>query len=369
MIIKCHHRLCFIILLSLLFSVPALIAGQKLDRRVKPGGRIVEKFPNMGKTLHNEVAQLTIWLPTDYDIKKKHPVFLWMGGGTGGKGGNPNLVNKSHYICIGMPLFKKNADKYTGDKKILIMKEDVPLIWKNYQVMLKKLHELVPNIDKSTSVSGGFSNGGHCASLLISYTKGAYAENFPLALFVEGGSYLENAKSIKGGAMMVLAGETSLGKGFLHQMRKKAKSKKIHFTGVLMKKVGHAFDKKYEPQVSEWLLKTLPQSLIPKQLIQVKKLISKKQYASAIASLKGLQAQAEGSVHAKKVNLELSKLEKRASSILKSKQIQLKSRKLKNDKKIQILDQFIEQWQGSEAAKKAEGLKTQLQGKTSPANA
>ena len=128
-------------------------------------------------------AQMTVFLPTNYDPARKHPLLIFLNGGDGGIGGNPGVARalcaERDFICVNMPLFKAAdyvtpAPGATGDRYIM-RATDARTMWPFFRTMLAKLEEAVPNIDPAHRVLGGFSNGAHAAAGLIDESDGEVA--------------------------------------------------------------------------------------------------------------------------------------------------------------------------------------------------
>src|ERR1035438_4316383 len=104
---------------------------------LKPGATFTVTFPDMPATYyaiaqHKDVkAQMTVFLPTNYDTQRKHPLFIFLNGGDGGPGGNPGvaraLCEDKDFVCVNMPLFKAAEPKAAGDN---IMRDpDAKYMW------------------------------------------------------------------------------------------------------------------------------------------------------------------------------------------------------------------------------------------------
>jgi predicted esterase len=115
---------------------------------------------------------LTVRLPDDYESANKYPLLVYVPGLHGGPKGNignaQKIAGPKGWIVASLPLFKKSVDPNEVAGGILVSMEDYPVISKAYQIMLGKLFELVPNIDRERSVMVGFSNGSLTIAVLIS---------------------------------------------------------------------------------------------------------------------------------------------------------------------------------------------------------
>jgi hypothetical protein len=180
-----------------------------------PGSTFTIEFPALPPTFadlmdHNGVKpRMTVFLPFNYDPHGKHPLLIFLNGGSGGTGGNPgvarSLCEGKDFVCVGLPLFKEKVDPPApgnGLARILIRNPDCKFAWPLYKPMLAKLEELVPNIDPAHRVLGGFSNGAHATSGLIDESDGEVARRFSAFFFVEGGGKLERYDLLKGKAFL-----------------------------------------------------------------------------------------------------------------------------------------------------------------------
>jgi predicted esterase len=69
----------------------------------------------------------------------------------------------------------------------LILPQDYETISAAYAVMLKKLNEVVPNIDASRSALAGFSNGAHTIGVLLAKQDSGILQQFHSFALLEGG--------------------------------------------------------------------------------------------------------------------------------------------------------------------------------------
>ena len=132
-----------------------------------PGSTFTVQFPELPPTFYNLAQkkdvkpQMTVFLPTNYDPARKHPLLLFLNGGDGGTGSNPAVARalsaEKDFVCVSVPLFKVTDPKAPGGDFIM-RNLDGRYMWPFFRTMLAKLEELVPNIDSAHRVLGGFSN-------------------------------------------------------------------------------------------------------------------------------------------------------------------------------------------------------------------
>ena len=113
-----------------------------------PGATFTVPFPEMPPTFYDLAqqkdvkAQMTVFLPRNYDAARKHPLLLFLNGGDGGAGGNPGvaraLTEEQDFICVSVPLFKaadyRPAKPGGGGSGYIVTDEDGrrmwPLLWR-----------------------------------------------------------------------------------------------------------------------------------------------------------------------------------------------------------------------------------------------
>jgi hypothetical protein len=177
-----------------------------------PGTTFTITFPEMPPTFYavfqktNVNAQMSVYLPTNYDPARKHPLIIFLGGGDGGILGSPGVARGilagRDFICVGMPLFKvfnTNAGQPNVAVAGYIMQDvDGQYMWPYFKTMLERLEKLVPNLDPAHGVLGGFSNGAHATAALIDGSDGEIMRRFSAFLVVEGAGKLKHYELLKG---------------------------------------------------------------------------------------------------------------------------------------------------------------------------
>jgi hypothetical protein len=255
-----------LVLASLVLASAAVSAlATEPEPELAPGSTFTVAFPEMPPTFadlvdHNGVRpMMTVFLPTNYDPGRKHPLLIFLGGGTGGTGGNArvarSLCEDKDFICVGLPLFKEKLDPPApgnGLARILIRNPDCKFAWPLYKTMLAKLEERVPNIDPAHRVLGGFSNGAHATSGLIDESDDEVARRFSAFFFVEGGGKLERYDLLKSKPFLMVS-SSAKSHPRAQQIYETAKSAGAEATLVGVDVGGHAFPESAYPAVREWL--------------------------------------------------------------------------------------------------------------------
>jgi hypothetical protein len=175
--------------------------------KLAPDSAITFTFPELPNTLsgmasgRTEVPQLRAILPKNFSPGSKHPLFIYLKGGSGGPddGGAMarDIIGGQDFIAVHMPLFKKSQPK---GRTLPVALEDFAIISPSYRAMLEKLAATVPNIDWDRSVIGGHSNGAHTLGVLLAGRDEFLSRHFRTFWFHEGGftlfpAYLQHKES------------------------------------------------------------------------------------------------------------------------------------------------------------------------------
>lgn len=185
----------------ILISLSSTAFGQDKSiskQELVPGREAQLTFPDLAKTFRAQIegpdnsATVTFRLPDNYKAVGSFPMFVYLAGGTGGSGDNLDLPRKvigdNDYIVVTMPLFRKPEFKRdTVANGLVIGTDDYATMAPAYKTILKRLHEVIPNIDKSRSILGGHSNGAHTIGVLLSALDQPTLDSFGGFFFVDGG--------------------------------------------------------------------------------------------------------------------------------------------------------------------------------------
>lgn len=251
------------ILFLLLFATSALATD------LKPNAALTYDFPELPNTLAGmvsgttKVPRLGAILPSNYSKETKHPLFVYLKGGSGGPddGGTMarDIVGAEDFIAVQMPLFKTNQPK---GKTLPVMVEDLPVVSEAYRTMLERLATEVPNIDWDRSVIGGHSNGAHTLAVLLAGRDAFITEHFHAFWLHEGGFQLMPAAlPVKGGRVLLLvADEAMTGGSEMRQLildqtsllERQAKLMKVAFQSVVMRNYGHDVPPEYMRNVRQF---------------------------------------------------------------------------------------------------------------------
>ncbi|NPV49128.1 MAG: hypothetical protein HPY69_19465 [Armatimonadetes bacterium] len=230
-----------------------------------PGRWFTVTFPEMPPTLfalstqRTDPAQMTVFLPRNYDPQRKHPLFIFLNGGDGGNASNPTvaraLTEEQDFICVALPLFKISLDPNSPVNKppvLIVRSADGQYGWPFVRTMLAKLDQTVPNIDPDHRILGGFSNGAHATAALIDGSDGEVTHMFSAFIFGEGGGGLQHYELLKGKPfLMISSSARSLPRAT--EIADTAKAAGA-LTTLLFEDIGqHGFTTAVYPKIREWL--------------------------------------------------------------------------------------------------------------------
>jgi hypothetical protein len=188
---------------------PKLVAGRTLTIQ----------FPEMPPTFYavfqkkDVKAQMSIFLPSNYEPGRKFPLLVFLNGGDGGTGAElgvaRSLCQGKDFVCVSMPLFKaadyKPPEGGAGGAGYVMEAKDGRYMWPFFKAMLAKLEETVPNIDPEHRILGGFSNGAHAIAALLDESDGEVGRRFSAFIFVEGGGKLQHYDLLKGKPFLMVS--------------------------------------------------------------------------------------------------------------------------------------------------------------------
>ncbi len=170
-------------------------ASHSIPESLAPGEELRLTFPELPDTLisrHTGVTEpprLIARLPDDYSLERDFPLFVFLCGGNGERGGQVQLsvTGTTSYIAINMPLFKHHIDREEIHTGLLLSMDDFTILQHAFRTMLEALMQRIPNVRMQGSILGGFSNGAHATGILLAGQDAFTLDHFDHFLLYEGG--------------------------------------------------------------------------------------------------------------------------------------------------------------------------------------
>lgn len=284
-----RHAAIVLAVAAMAAPLGALHAADEIKLESK--AKITLEFPDLPETFYAEAtkqqvpARLTAELPENYSREGRFPVFVFLGGGNGGRGADTtarSIVGPRDFIAVNMPLFKdhsaSNPPLLQGidlravgvSTSRLIFPSDAAKLSQAYRVMLQKLFDTVPNIAVERSTFGGFSNGAHATAALLAVKDEMLLRHFRAFYLVEGGlALLANPTALEEPVLrqcrfimlfgdhdsdaMLQAARTLIAEPLLGALAQKAATQRIELTRITMRGIGHAFPAEYKKLLGCWV--------------------------------------------------------------------------------------------------------------------
>jgi hypothetical protein len=214
---------------------------------------------------------MSVRLPDDYDPCDVYPLMVYIDGldaQVGGQCGRMDIaqeiLGKRGWVIASFPLFKKslNPKEHRGGK--LVGFEDYPTISKAYRVMLLRLYDMIPNINRKDSAMVGFSNGAITIAVLLSSQDKFILDNFKNFILVDHGVFhlvdLYHS-SLNDCRFLLMIGDGDGYEGIGRQLvlresqivMEDAKIFHVDLSRLVMEDTGHEFSDKYRKIAGKWL--------------------------------------------------------------------------------------------------------------------
>lgn len=136
---------------------------------------------------------LTYCLPSGYSPDRTYPLVLYVPGNHGRRGGSiqnaMDIADGHDCVVASLPLFKAAVDRREVGNGLPLGFGDFPTLSRAYGVMLQRLDEAVPNLDRSRSAMVGFSNGAIATALLVSCHDENILQRFHCFCLVDHGMF------------------------------------------------------------------------------------------------------------------------------------------------------------------------------------
>lgn len=174
--------------------------------RVAPGVVMTLEFPELGEMQDKLPAACEVSIPKAYDAAKPVPLLVWFGGGKGSHqvAGAKGIVDFDRFVVVALPYPSGRLPRIAGQEG------DVAKHWAFQEVMLRKVAELVPNIDPAVRVVAGTSSGAHLIGNGLSLEWPGFVDYFTLFVLHEGGYAASNKyPGAKDKRLLIIWGENS----------------------------------------------------------------------------------------------------------------------------------------------------------------
>jgi len=174
--------------------------------RVAPDTTLTLEFPGLPPMQDGLPAACEVHIPKSYEAGRPVPLLVWFGGGKGSQhvAGAAGVVDFDRFVVVALP--------YPGGKlpRLAAQDGDVARHWEFQQVMMRKVTELIPNIDPRVRVVAGTSSGAHLIGSGLSLEWPGFVDYFTLFVLHEGGVAASNKyPGAKGRRLLVIWGEES----------------------------------------------------------------------------------------------------------------------------------------------------------------
>jgi hypothetical protein len=260
-------------LISVFVVLAAVFCGRSNAQELIPGKPVEFSFSENGlpPTLYTMMTgtaatpTLTVQLPEDYDPAKSYPLLVYVPGFHGGPKGNIDnarqIAGPRGWIVASLPLFKQPIDRTEVSGGLLVSLEDCPVISKAYAIMLGRLFERIPNIDREHSALVGFSNGALTIAVLVSNHDEFVLSHFRNFCLVDDGMFhLTDLHKLRtrGCRFLVLVGDKpDMGRELKLRGSKLLQDEwrllGVNLTSYVMKDTGHEFRAPQMALVNQWL--------------------------------------------------------------------------------------------------------------------
>lgn len=221
---------------------------------LKPGSTISMSLPELGNSAsskNSKPIEMTLFLPDNYAVDKKHPVIIHMSGGFGsskGAAGWKKVTDNKNFILIGADYSHKD----NKEKDLLKLGTCRDFDFKIAAHCLQILKNSTA-IDEKTVILAGVSSGGYS----ITYSLGCRnTDIFAGFCPIIGGTDRCEKADIGDSSILFIAGEndnqydrTKLVKEAVKVLKKKNPNVKLY----IQKGVGHSWDSQSYPVQKEWL--------------------------------------------------------------------------------------------------------------------
>ena len=214
----------------------------------RAGQTLTYEFPDLIKDMAGNPAKFSVKVPADYSADKPVPLFIFLAGANGSTSpGGASGLTRGDFLCAGLPYPDDGRNPAQNN-----MVGSFDEVWDYWKVMLAKLDEEFPNIDKRLRMIGGFSNGGHAIDGCLKEQE--FADYFNAFILIDGGGALGRSyRSNRGEHCWVAWGENSPNAANSEEVASRARRSGMEVVKSEMEGVGHAFPAEEKKRVTEWI--------------------------------------------------------------------------------------------------------------------
>lgn len=182
-----------------------------------------------------------VWIPKDYAVDRKFPLFVWFSGGPGGDNTRHarRIAGDEGFICVALPYQKGYWWKSP---------------WSFYEHMLRELERVVPNINPRQRACAGYSSGGAAICYRMVAEDSGFRDYF--YAFMPGGAgwVMGDFTPLSGRPIFAFIGAQDHTRvGDFREIENAAKEVQADVT-YLEYAGGHVMPTKHFPEMRRWLI-------------------------------------------------------------------------------------------------------------------
>ena len=153
------------------------------DERLRPGNSFFVLMPELAGVNGGHVPQFGVRIPEAYDAAKPTPLLVWFADGRGSSWTDlpAELVNQERFLIVALPYPRNRLPE------VAVEEGDIEQFLELHTAMLKRVAEIVPNIDQNIRIVGGNGSGAHVVGSALDMEWSLFVDNFNAFILHEGG--------------------------------------------------------------------------------------------------------------------------------------------------------------------------------------
>lgn len=157
--------------------------AEALDERIRPGNSFFVRMPELALLNGSRVPQFGIRVPESYKVDKPTPMFVWFADGRGSSWTDlpAELVDEERFLIVALPYPRNRLPE------VAVEEGDIEQFLEMHTAMLKRVAEMVPNIDQSVRIVGGNGSGAHVVGTALDMEWSLFVDGFNAFILHEGG--------------------------------------------------------------------------------------------------------------------------------------------------------------------------------------